>query len=214
MTDSSAGGAASPDRRSSRASLPGQPVRAHNEKSGGLLRHRFFWSRPKPALRRGSVAAAATATTAAATRAATTAAAAAAVATTAAGAAAAPTAVAATTAAAEAATTATGAATAATEAAATTARTTAPPPPPPKPPGRSSRGRASLTTIARPSRAWPFMPLMAAWASASEPISTKPKPLERPVSRSIMTLALETLPYCANACCRSSSRMLYERLPT
>jgi NAD(P)-dependent dehydrogenase (short-subunit alcohol dehydrogenase family) len=36
------------------------------------------------------------------------------------------------------------------------------PPPPPKPPGRSSRGRASLTTTARPSRAWPFMPLMAA----------------------------------------------------
>jgi hypothetical protein len=31
------------------------------------------------------------------------------------------------------------------------------------------------------------MPLMAACASASLPISTKPKPLERPVSRSIMT---------------------------
>ena len=87
-------------------------------------------------------------------------------------------------------------------------------PPPPKPPGRSSRGRASLTTIARPSRAWPFMPLMAACASGSEPISTKPKPFERPVSRSIMTLADDTVPYCANACWRSSSRTLYERLPT
>src|ERR1039457_4706179 len=68
--------------------------------------------------------------------------------------------------------------------------------------------------MARPSRAWPFMPLMAACASGSEPISTKPKPFERPVSRSIMTFAELTVPYCANACCRSSSRMLYERLPT
>src|ERR1017187_2944823 len=55
---------------------------------------------------------------------------------------------------------------------------------------------------------------MAACASGSEPISTKPKPFERPVSRSIMTFAELTVPYCANACCRSSSRMLYERLPT
>ena len=45
------------------------------------------------------------------------------------------------------------------------------------------------------------MPLMAACASASLPISTKPKPFERPVSRSIMTLADVTVPNCANACC-------------
>src|SRR2546425_1037695 len=50
------------------------------------------------------------------------------------------------------------------------------------------------------------MPLMAACASASEPISTKPKPFERPVSRSIMTLADVTVPNWPNACCRSSSR--------
>jgi hypothetical protein len=53
-------------------------------------------------------------------------------------------------------------------------------------------GRASFTTKLRPPRGWPFMPLMAACASASDAISTKPKPLERPVSRSIMTLALVT----------------------
>ena len=50
------------------------------------------------------------------------------------------------------------------------------------------------------------MPLMAAWASASEPISTKPKPFERPVSRSIMTLAEATEPNCEKACCSDSSR--------
>jgi hypothetical protein len=37
-------------------------------------------------------------------------------------------------------------------------------------------------------------------------ISTKPKPLERPVSRSIMTLALETVPYWLKACSMSPSR--------
>ena len=52
------------------------------------------------------------------------------------------------------------------------------------------------------------MPLMAACASASVPISTKPKPFERPVSRSIMTLADVTVPNCANAACSDSSRTL------
>ena len=50
------------------------------------------------------------------------------------------------------------------------------------------------------------MPLIAACASASLPISTKPKPLERPVSRSIITLALVTWPNWPNACSRSLSR--------
>jgi len=67
-------------------------------------------------------------------------------------------------------------------------------------------GRASLTTQLRPPRDWPFMPLMAACASASLPISTKPKPLERPVSRSIMTFALVTLPNWLKDCSRSLSR--------
>ena len=43
------------------------------------------------------------------------------------------------------------------------------------------------------------MALIAACASGSDPISTKPKPFERPVSRSIMTLAELTVPYWANA---------------
>ncbi len=67
-------------------------------------------------------------------------------------------------------------------------------------------GRASLTTMLRPLSGWPFMPLMAAWASASLPISTNPKPLERPVSRSIITLALLTAPNWLKACSRSLSR--------
>ncbi len=44
------------------------------------------------------------------------------------------------------------------------------------------------------------MPSIADWASASEPISTKPKPFERPVSRSIMTFAELTTPNWENAC--------------
>src|SRR5919202_3214275 len=55
---------------------------------------------------------------------------------------------------------------------------------------------------------------MAAWASASLPIPTKPKPLERPVSRSIITLALVTAPNWLNACSRSLSRTPYGKLPT
>ncbi len=51
-----------------------------------------------------------------------------------------------------------------------------------------------MTTIERPSRGWPFMAFIAAVASAEDDISTKPKPFERPVSRSIMTLAEETRP--------------------
>ncbi len=50
------------------------------------------------------------------------------------------------------------------------------------------------------------MPLIAACASASEPISTKPKPLDRPLSRSIITLADVTAPNCENACINESSR--------
>ena len=47
---------------------------------------------------------------------------------------------------------------------------------------------------------------MAACASAGLPISTKAKPLERPVSRSIITLALDTAPYWLKDCSRSLSR--------
>ena len=44
---------------------------------------------------------------------------------------------------------------------------------------------------------------MADRASDSEPISTNPKPLLLPVSRSEMTSALSTLPYCEKICSRS-----------
>ena len=47
------------------------------------------------------------------------------------------------------------------------------------------------------------MAAMAAWASWSLPISTKPKPLERPVSRSMITCADSTVPYGSNICCKS-----------
>ena len=50
------------------------------------------------------------------------------------------------------------------------------------------------------------MPLMAACASASLPISTKPKPFERPVSRSIITFADVTVPKGEKACNNESSR--------
>jgi hypothetical protein len=68
--------------------------------------------------------------------------------------------------------------------------------------------------MARPSSDWPFMALIAACASTALDISTKPKPLERPVSRSIMTFAEVTVPNCANAACNDSSRTEYARLPT
>ena len=42
--------------------------------------------------------------------------------------------------------------------------------------------------------------LMAAWASWSLPISTNPNPLDRPVSRSMMTCADCTVPCSPNIC--------------
>jgi hypothetical protein len=44
---------------------------------------------------------------------------------------------------------------------------------------------------------------MAAWASWSEPISTNPNPLDRPVSRSMMTWADSTVPNGSNIFSRS-----------
>ena len=51
-------------------------------------------------------------------------------------------------------------------------------------------------------------------SSAPSAISTKPKPRERPVSRSIMTCALITVPNGAKAVCRSSSVVVKGRFPT
>lgn len=63
------------------------------------------------------------------------------------------------------------------------------PPPPPPPPRLSSRGRAMFTVSARPSTIMPFMASTACWASELELNSTKPKPRDWPLSRSMTTLA-------------------------
>src|SRR5207249_1663271 len=58
-------------------------------------------------------------------------------------------------------------------------------------------GRASLTVNARPPKSLPLNAAIAFSASSSL-IETKPKPLERPVSRSVMTLTDSTAPTCSN----------------
>src|SRR5262245_989024 len=55
---------------------------------------------------------------------------------------------------------------------------------------------------------------MAARASSSLTISTKPNPRLRPVSRSLRTWALLTVPYCSNSSCSSAEVTVYLRLPT
>src|SRR5262249_49592249 len=55
---------------------------------------------------------------------------------------------------------------------------------------------------------------MAARASSSLTISTKPNPRLRPVSRSLRTWALLTVPYCSNSSCSSAEPTVYLRLPT
>src|SRR5262249_7952371 len=50
--------------------------------------------------------------------------------------------------------------------------------------------------------------------SAPSSISTKPKPRERPVSRSVITCTRETVPNCAKASRRSSEVVLNGRFPT
>src|SRR5215510_261954 len=68
---------------------------------------------------------------------------------------------------------------------------------------RGSRGLASLTVRARPSNSLPLSPWMATLAAWLSGISTNPKPLERPVSRSVITLILSTAPYCSKSWRRS-----------
>lgn len=80
--------------------------------------------------------------------------------------------------------------------------------------GLSSRGRASLTVIVRPSSSELLSFSIAASASASFSYSTKPKPRERPLSRSVTTLALATVPQAAKCACRLSSVVAQARLPT
>src|SRR5579862_4269920 len=84
-----------------------------------------------------------------------------------------------------------------------------PPPPPP-----SLLGRASFTFRARPPKLVPFSAFMARSASSALVISTKPKPRERPVSRSFNTLTRSTAPYSSNSDRIDSSVAPKSRLPT
>src|ERR1035437_934035 len=68
------------------------------------------------------------------------------------------------------------------------------PPPPPPPLGRSVLGRASLTFNARPSSSRPLTAAIAFSASPSLAISTNPKPLGCPESRSVQMLTRSTVP--------------------
>src|SRR5262245_66232421 len=68
--------------------------------------------------------------------------------------------------------------------------------------------------MVRPSRFVPLRRLMACSASSGVAISTKPKPRERPVSRSVTTLADSTLPTAAKASRRRSFEVENDRPPT
>ena len=87
-------------------------------------------------------------------------------------------------------------------------------PPPPPPPVRGAFGRASLTVSGRPPMSAPFIPAIAARPSSAFGISTKPKPRDRPVSRSWMTCADSTVPNLEKAERNCSSLVVNGRLPT
>ncbi len=83
-----------------------------------------------------------------------------------------------------------------------------------RPPDRSACGLASLTVRARPCRSYPLKRSLAACASRSFAISTKPNPRDCPVNLSVMTCAEATVPAWLNNSSRSSLVALKERLPT
>src|SRR5206468_7934771 len=85
-----------------------------------------------------------------------------------------------------------------------------PPPPPPAPPP----GLATSTLIRRPSSSVLFRRATASLASSVVAISTNPKPRDRPVSRSVTTLADSTVPIWAKVSRRRSLEVENERLPT
>src|ERR1035437_11046714 len=88
------------------------------------------------------------------------------------------------------------------------------PPPPPPPLGRSVLGRASLTFNARPSSSRPFTAAIAFSASPSLAISTNPKPLGCPESRSVQMLTRSTVPWVSNRERTEASVTPKLRLPT
>jgi hypothetical protein len=75
-------------------------------------------------------------------------------------------------------------------------------------------GRASETTILRPSRSEPLSLEIAASASASDSISTKPKPRERPVILSMRTSAFDTAPACSKCFLKPSDVVAQAIEPT
>src|SRR5580704_14171793 len=100
-----------------------------------------------------------------------------------------------------------------------------PPPPPPRPPRspprslpppplRSVLGRASFTFSVRPPIWEPFKAAIALSPSSAFAISTKPKPRERPVSRSVKMVMRSTCPCGSKSLRNSSSEVLKSRLPT
>src|SRR5215470_679319 len=91
-----------------------------------------------------------------------------------------------------------------------------PPPPPPRrsPPPPEPGAFAFSTWIVRPSRFVPLRRQMACSASSGVAISTNPKPRERPVSRSVTTLADSTPPTAANASRKRSLDVENDRPPT
>src|SRR5439155_7393681 len=91
-----------------------------------------------------------------------------------------------------------------------------PPPPPPRrsPPPPAPGAFAFSSWMVRPSRLVPLRRLMACSASSGVAISTKPKPRDRPVSRSVTTLADSTLPAAAKASRRRSLEVENARPPT
>jgi len=76
------------------------------------------------------------------------------------------------------------------------------------------RAFASLTTIFLPSNSESFNALIAFWASVEFSISTKPKPLDLPVSRSVIIFAETTVPCASNVCCNVLSLTDQGREPT
>src|SRR6476661_3897761 len=64
---------------------------------------------------------------------------------------------------------------------------------------------ATVTDIGLPSISLLSRFFMASFASLEDSISTNPKPRLRPVSRSVITFAEDTVPYCVNNFLRSSS---------
>lgn len=85
-------------------------------------------------------------------------------------------------------------------------------------PGRLSlhreRGLAMATVSGRPPTSWPSSAPIALFASSGVDISTKPKPRELPLCRSVTTVASVTSPCRPNSVWRSAEVVAKARLPT